>query len=127
MNPWKAQPPLLLLEAQAGGIDAVALSRGRRTVGKDVSQVRSAAGAMNFQPHHAFATIEVGLHRVLGHGGRVAGPAARAVELVRRLEQRRAAADAGVRPGRPCDPSTGPLKARSVPFSRAMRYSSGLS
>src|SRR5262245_59799173 len=50
----------VLLEVQRAGVHAVAQTRWIGTIGKDMTQMRAAMGALYFDPMHAVAVI---LHR----------------------------------------------------------------
>src|SRR6186997_303947 len=86
--------------AQRNGVDAEAQPARWRPVGKHVAQVRVADVAGRLDALHAVAFVEVISDDALLERLREARPTRAAVELARRVEQRRAAADAVVAAGR---------------------------
>src|SRR5687767_7709009 len=86
--------------AQRNGVDAEPEAARRRPVGKHVTQVRVADVAGRLDALHAVARVEVVRDDASLERLREARPARAAVELARRVEQRRAAADAVVASGR---------------------------
>src|SRR5882672_12835065 len=87
---------LLRLEIQRRRVDAVALARRLGAVGKDVAEMGGAAGAMHFRAGHEEAAVGLRLHGLLPGRLIEARPARAGIELGRRIEHRRAAADAGI-------------------------------
>ena len=79
-------------------VDAVALPRGRRAIGKHVTEVGIATGAIDLNPHHAVGQITLGGDRVWGGPIPEAGPTRSGLEFGLGTEQRRPAADAVVHP-----------------------------
>src|SRR5690348_10074195 len=84
------------VERKRRRVDAVAESRGLGSIGKDVAQMRAAAGAGGLDPPHSMRQVFVVLNRVLVSRQVEAGPAAGGVKLRVRLEEQRAAARAVV-------------------------------
>ena len=72
---------LLFVEAQGGGVDAIAHSGGVWAIGKDVAEMASAAGAGDLGSDHAVAAVCVLLDVVFGERIVKAGPAAMGVKL----------------------------------------------
>src|SRR5262249_46013775 len=83
---------LCRLEFQRNAVDAIALMGRRGAIGKDVTQMAAAGGAMHLGAGHAVAGIGIGLHGAR-NGVVEARPARAALELDRGLEERRIAAD----------------------------------
>src|SRR5438552_17013820 len=84
---------LLFLELERRAVHAVALAGRLRTVGEDVAQMAAALGAMHLGAAHEEALVGRGADCDL-LGLPEAPPAAAAVVLGRRVEQRLAAAGA---------------------------------
>src|ERR1044071_8615175 len=93
-----ARVRLLRLEVHRHAVDAVAEPRGRRTVGKHVTEMAAAAAAMHLGADHAVGSIHGFLDRT---GLRIveARPAGATLELLLRLEQRLLAAGTVERAG----------------------------
>src|SRR6266540_3867043 len=70
-----------LVEAQRGGVDAVAQSLGAGAVGENVAEVSAAARAGDLGAHHAVAAVFVLLHMLLLQRNREAGPTAPGIKL----------------------------------------------
>src|SRR5829696_5256538 len=83
----------LRLEIERHAVDAIALMRRRRPVGKDMPEMAAATAAMHLDARHAEAAVLGGLHR---SGLRIVEtrPAGAAFEFLLRLEQRLPTADA---------------------------------
>src|SRR5690242_17227404 len=91
-------PSLLLLELQRRRVDAVADPRGVRPVGEEMAEVAAAVRAHHLGADHAEAHVRLLVDRLAARRRVERGPAAAGVVLRLRLEQRRAAACADVRP-----------------------------
>src|SRR5688572_16353092 len=85
---------------ERNGVDAEPQAARRRAIGKHVSQMRVANVAQRLHALHAVALVEVIRDDARLERLREARPTRAAVELARRVEQRRVAADAVVTPRR---------------------------
>src|SRR5262249_49801819 len=85
-------PGLLLLEAECGGVDAVAEAGGRGAVREDVAEVALAGRAEGLRAAHEEASVLLEFERALRRRRREGRPPAARVVLLVRAEDLRAAA-----------------------------------
>src|SRR5688572_15602793 len=89
---------VLRAKTQRSRVDAVAQAGGLRSIVEHVAEVGVAVGAGDLGAHHAMRQVTVLVDAFASQRQPETGPAAARVELLRRLEQVRAAADAVVGP-----------------------------
>ena len=82
------------LEAQRGGVEAIAQAGRARAVLEDMAEMRIAAGADDLVSDHAMAAVGDGLNIFRGHGLEEAGPASPGIELRVGGKERQVAANA---------------------------------
>ena len=83
-------------KVQRDAVDAIAQTRGRRTVLKDVAKVPATRIAHDFHAAHAVAQIHALFHTRGGRGFVEAGPAAGALEFGPRVKELDATSHADV-------------------------------
>ena len=96
-------------EFQRGAVHAVAKTRWRRTIGKDVAQMRVAIGATRLDPAHQPGAVLVLRDRIGHDGGKETRPARAGIEFRPRMKELGATAHAGI-PAAPLLVPIGPSK-----------------